>query len=387
MGRRDKIDMLKTSLCLAIAIGSLLVASACGGHETAAAEGKPADAHLGAKLANIPTALVESVPVYENELSASAVLELNQNRQSHVVLPLPGRIQKVLVSLGDSVRQGQALVTIESPDADVAESAYLQATATISQSQAAVLKAQADLQRATDLFEHGAIPKKDVLNAEHQVVQTTSGVQTAEALREQALRKLRMLGLSPGTFGQHVSVQAPVAGKVLSLGVVAGEFRNDINATLMTIADLSTLWMTTNIPEAYIRFCRLGGAMQIELTAFPGEKFSGRVTQIGDTVDPQMRTVKVRAELANPRGKFLPEMYGQVKYLDGQHMAPVVNSASLVQFGGKSYVFIEETPDKFVRREVTAGRRMGDRLIILSGVKPGDRIATEGAIYLREMTQ
>jgi cobalt-zinc-cadmium efflux system membrane fusion protein len=68
-------------------------------------------------------------------------------------------------------------------------------------------------------------------------------------------------------------------------------------------------------------------------------------------------------------------------------MAPVVNSASLVQFGGKSYVFIEESPGKFVRREVTTGRRFGEKLIIMAGLNSGDRIATEGAIYLREMTQ
>jgi cobalt-zinc-cadmium efflux system membrane fusion protein len=155
----------------------------------------------------------------------------------------------------------------------------------------------------------------------------------------------------------------------------------------MTIADLSTLWVTTNIPEAYIRHCRIGGGVQVELTAFPGETFTGRVTQIADTLDPQMRTVKVRAELNNPQGRFLPEMYGQVHYLDGQHLAPVVNSASVVQFDGKSYVFIEQSPGTFARREVIAGRRFGEKLIIMSGLKSGDRIATEGAIYLREMTQ
>ena len=366
----------------------------CGGKENAAASSgepvpasKKASGHVAAKLANIPVAPVEAIKVWANDVAAPGYLEVNQNRLSHVVLPLPGRIVEVMVKLGDAVKQGQPLVSIESPDADAAESAYLQATATISQSQAAVLKVQADLQRVTDLFEHNAIAKKEVLNAQNQLVQATTAEQMSEAVREQALRKLRMLGLNPGTFGQRVMVNAPVAGKVLSLGVVAGEFRNDINASLMTIADLSTLWVTTNIPETYIRLCKLGGAVQVELAAFPGETYTGRVTQIADTLDAQMRTVKVRAELANPAGRFLPEMYGQVRYLDGQHIAPVVNPTSLVQFEGKSFVFVEQAPGKFVRREVTAGRRVGEKLIILSGVVAGDRIATEGALYLREMTQ
>ena len=137
---------------------------------------------------------------------------------------------------------------------------------------------------------------------------------------------------------------------------------------------------------AYLK--RVSSAVKVELAAFPGEAFNGLVTQISDTLDSQMRTVKVRAELSNPAGKFLPEMYGQVRYLDGQHLAPVVNSGSLVQFGGKSYVFVEEAAGKFARREVTAGRRLDEtRVVILSGVAKGDRIATEGAIYLREMTQ
>ncbi len=125
----------------------------------------------------------------------------------------------------------------------------------------------------------------------------------------------------------------------------------------MTISDLSLLWAITNIPEAYIRFCRIGGEVQVELAAFPEKTLRGRVTQIADTLDAQMRIVKVRAELSNPAGRFLPEMYGQVRYLDGQHLAPVVNAESLVQFGGKSYVFIEEKPGKFMRREVQVRRR------------------------------
>ncbi len=90
-------------------------------------------------------------------------------------------------------------MAIESREADAAESADLQATTAISETQSSVLKAQADLQRMTDLFEHDAIAKKEVLNAQHQVAQTTSAVQSAEAVREQALRKLKIPGLQLGT--------------------------------------------------------------------------------------------------------------------------------------------------------------------------------------------
>src|SRR5205814_10076338 len=136
----------------------------------------------------------------------------------------------------------------------------------------------------------------------------------AAAARRKAVRRVRMFGLEPGAFGQKVMVRAPSSGRILAINVVAGEFRNDLNTPLMTVADLSTLWASSDVPEAYIRFCRVGGTVQIELIAFPAEHFTGRVAHIADTLDPQTRTVKVRAELNNSSGRFRPEMYGRIRY-------------------------------------------------------------------------
>jgi cobalt-zinc-cadmium efflux system membrane fusion protein len=136
--------------------------------------------------------------------------------------------------------------------------------------------------------------KKEVLNKQNALAQAKGSLAQAEAARKQGVRKLKLLGLEPDTFGQKVLIRAPTAGKILTIKVVAGEFRNDTTAPLMTVADLSTLWASSDVPEAYIRFCRIGGAVRVELIAFPGEGFTGRVTHIADTLDPQTRTVKVR---------------------------------------------------------------------------------------------
>jgi cobalt-zinc-cadmium efflux system membrane fusion protein len=334
------------------------------------------------KLRQIRVEPIQSLEVPTDEVTAPGSLEVDPSRLSHAMPPLPGRVTGVMAKLGDSVEKGQALVAIESQDAEAAESSYLQSESSCTQARSGMVKAQADFDRASDLFEHDAIAKKEVINAENALAQAKAALAQAEASREQAVRRLKIFGLEPGAFGQKVLVRAPISGKILTINVVAGEFRNDTNAPLMTVADLSTLWASSDVPEAYIRFCRVGGAVQIELIAFPGERFAGRVAHISDTVDPQTRTVKVRAELNNSSGRFRPEMFGRIRYTEIRRLTPVLNERSVYHLGGKSVVFIEQAPGRFMQREVTLGRRVGDKLIIQSGLQPGDRVVVEGVIYL-----
>lgn len=264
------------------------------------------------KLAQIKTEAVETVPVPLSTVFAPGKVEANANRLSHVVLPIPGRINSVLVKIGDFVKQGQPVLSIESSDADAAVAAHQQAQATVTQAKSALAKAQRDFDRQKDLFEHGATPEKEVFNTQAITIQAQAAVEQTQATVEQTKRKLQLLGIGSNSYGQRVNVGAPIAGKVLELTVVTGEFRNDLSASLMTIADLSFVWVSSDVPETAIRLVKIGEGVRIELAAYPGETFRGRVTQIGDTVDPQTRTVKVRAEMANLEGRLKPEMFGSI---------------------------------------------------------------------------
>jgi len=133
-----------------------------------------------------------------------------------------------------------------------------------------------------------------------------------------------VLGLSPRDFKQQVTVRSPLSGKVLDLSVVTGEYRNDTSAPVMTIADLSTVWVSSQVPETYIRFIQPHEKVEISLVAYPDETFEGRVLQIADTVDPQTRTVKVHAELDNRNGRFRPEMFGSIHHIESTTRMPVV---------------------------------------------------------------
>jgi len=335
-------------------------------------------------LEQIHVATVQTADVPTAEVDAPGKIEVNPNRVSHVVLPVAGRVTSVLVKLGDALGEGQPLLTVQSSDADAAQSTALQAEAAVTQTKAAFTKAQADYERATDLYEHDAVAKKEVLDAQNNLAQATAAVAQANATHEQAKRRLTLLGLEPGDFQQQVIVHAPLAGKVLELSVVPGEFRNDTSASLLTIGDLSTVWVASDVPESYIRFIQVGERVEISLVAYPGETFDGQVMRVADTVDPQTRTVKVRAEMLNPQGRFRPGMFGRVHHIESTTSVPVLPAGAVIQRDAQSLVFVEQSPGRFQQTDVTIGKRLGDRIPVLTGLEAGVRVVVDGAMLLKE---
>jgi len=378
-------------------ICTLLVLAACGRKDeapvspapaTAAAEERAPDGSVtipdnSPKLKEIQLAEVKTASVPFDEVTSPGKIEANPNLMSRVALPLAGRVSAVMVKLGDSVQRGDALLTLESPDADAGVGAYLQGQAAITQAKANLNKAQADYDRANDLFEHNAVARKDVLTAENALAQAKAALEQSQAALEQSDRKLRLLGLKPGAFGQKVTVSAPISGKVLDMSVAAGEYKNDTNTPVITIADLSTVWVSSDVPESSIRFIQVGEPIDVELTAYPGETFHGRVTRIADIVDPQTRTIKVRAVMDNSRAKLRPEMYATIRHTDSMKTLPVIPAGALLQGDGKTSVWLQTAPGRFQPVEVKTGDRSGNMLPVMSGLKAGDHIVVDGAMLLR----
>ena len=326
---------------------------------------------------------VHSVTVPADEITAPAKIEVNPNRMGHAMLPAPGRIVRVMVKLGDSVGQGQPVVAIESSVVAEAESGHIQSDASVRQAELAVAKAEADLARETDLFEHQAIAQKEVLAAQTTAELAKASLEQARSAREQARRRLELLGLKVGQFQQQIVVTAPISGKVLEVSVVAGEYRNEINTPLVTIADLSRVWATSEVPESKIRYCKVGGTADLELIAYPNETFRARVTRIADTVGSETRTIKVSAEIENIGGRLRPEMFGQLRYADGLTPSPWVPDSAVVRIGDKALVFLEQGPGRFISSPVELGKRQDGGFSIAKGLKTGDRVVTQGSVYLK----
>lgn len=334
------------------------------------------------QLAQIRTERVVPSLVPVGNVSAPGKVEANANRLSHVVLPVTGRVSTVLVKIGDFVRQGQPLMTVESADIDAAVSAFQQSQAAVTQAKSALAKARMDHDREKDLFDHGAVPMKEVFNAEAVMVQAQASVEQAHASVEQARRRLQILGVGTDSFGQRLTVNAPISGKVLEMSVVNGEFRNDLSAPVMTIADLSSIWVTSDVPETAIRLIKVGEPVKIDLAAYPGQTFRGRVTLIGDIVDPQSRTVKVRAEMPNPEGRLKPEMFGNMQLAEQTEPRPTVPAAAIIAKDGKNLVWRESGKGVFEKVVITTGAQVGDRIAVLDGLKGDDRVVVDGVMLL-----
>ncbi len=400
--------MRSSTVVLGLACSALWLTVACersGGSSSSATAGQaPAaaasDAMGGTNVVAVPpdspqfkqlrVEAVRARNVVADEVVAPGRIGVNPNRVSRVLPPVQGHVLEVMAKLGDSVDQGQPLVSLDSPDADAAIAACFQAEATERQTKFALQKADLDLRRAKELFTFQGIAEKDLLQAQNDQASATSNYEIAQAVRDQTRRKLELLGLRPGEFHQPTVVRAPISGKVLEVNVTRGEFRGAVashsdttTAPLMTIADLSTVWMFSDVPEPYIRFIRVGEPVEITLVAFPGEVLRGHVARIADMLDPQTRTLRLHVELPNPGGRFRPEMFGSIRHAGAVRSLPVVPLAAVVQEYGVTVVFVELTPGRFERRQITLGPRSGDVVAALTGLKVDERVVVAGAMLLK----
>jgi cobalt-zinc-cadmium efflux system membrane fusion protein len=299
------------------------------------------------------------------------------------MMPIAGRVREVLVKLGDTVAEGQALLMVESPEVSAAVSAYRQAQSNVTMAEANVRKAKTDLERFQDLFEGRAVARKDVLTAENALVQAQTSLEQAQTVVEENRRRVEILGLKPGDFGQRFAVRAPIGGKVLELTVAPGEYRSDTGTPLMTVADLSTVWVASDVPESSIRLITVGERIEIRLNAFPNEVFHARVMRIADTVDPQTRSIRVRAEIENREGRLRPEMFGRMRHEETFAEKVVVPAAAVIEDEGRALVYVERARGEFEEVAIGTGRPNDGIVPVLQGLKAGDRVVVDGVMLLR----
>ncbi len=334
------------------------------------------------KLRQIGIVAVETCEAPEDTVTAPGKVEVNPNRVSRVLMPVPGRVRTVAVKLGDAVAEGQVVLTVESQEANAAVAAYSQAEARLRQARSAQAKIEKDLARARTLFEHRAAAQKEVTAAENDLVQAQAEVQSGEAEVAEARDRLEVLGLRPGVGTREVAVRAPISGKVLDIAVAPGEYRTDTSASLMTVADLNSVWITSNVPEESIRLIEVNEPVDIVLVAYPNETFHGRVTRISDALDPETRTVKVHVEMANPQGRFRPEMFGRISHSHGFRRLPAVPVGAVVLNGQGAFVYRERSRGVFEKVRVRPEGLRNGLYPIAEGLTPGDRVVADGALLL-----
>lgn len=307
----------------------------------------------------------------QTPLEAPAVLEADPSKVANILPPLSGRISALNVHLGDAVKAGQPLLTIDSSE-------LAQARSDLQHARQQLRLTQKAYERTRDLAQHGIAAQKDLEQAE-------SDYEGAQSELERATVVFRTLGVSPESTdsARQLTVRAPVTGRVAMLNAVAGTFANDNNAPLMTISDVSTIWFTGSVQEKDLAAVKPGEPVTATVQSFAGETFSGTVAFIADQLDPDTRTIKVRVVYENRDGRLKPGMFAKLRFLGEPHAAVVVPTTALVQNESRTQVFVEVAPWKFEPRLVTAGATQGELTEVTTGLKAGERVVTKQGVLLQ----
>jgi membrane fusion protein, heavy metal efflux system len=308
----------------------------------------------------------------QRTLVLPAVVEADPSRLVKVLPPLAGRITQLKVQLGERVKEGQALAVLDSPDLGTAFADHERATVVLD-------LARKNRDRLRNLSKIGGAAVKELQQAETDYV-------TADVEHHRADARLKQIGVNPETSEpmRTVTITAPIAGSVIEVDVGAGAFWNDPNASLLTVADLSSIWVTANVPEKDTALVAKGQPVEVVFGAYPNEVFKGEVLFVSDVLDPDSRRTKVRIAFPNPEVRLKPNMFANVSFLTAPQMVATVPSTALVMKNEGDRVFVEVAPWTFVPRPVEVNYQQGNSAIIKSGLAAGERAVVKGGVLLND---
>lgn len=317
---------------------------------------------------------LEAAPAEERGavVTAPGVVESDPARTVNVLPPGGGRVREVKVGLGDRVQRGQVLATIDSPDLAQAYSDNDKAAA------AEALTAKA-LSYQQEQFKFGAASQHDLESARSDESQAL-----AEYTRSQ--EHLRAMGADAAARGEArlLTVRAPAAGSITALAIAPGATINDDTQSIMTLADLSVVWVTALIAERDLPQVAPRQDAEIVVDAFPGRILHGKVLFVADVLESDSRRDKTRIALPNPDIALKPNMFATVTLRAPAVRRVVLPSSALLMNNDRTSVFVAVAPWTFVRRSVQPLLEEGTEVTIESGVAPGEQVVVRGGILLND---
>lgn len=319
------------------------------------------------QLSYLQIKAVESYPEPLVE-ALNARIAYDDNHTARVYSPVAGRVLKINVEAGQPVKKGDTLLQLDAPD-------FAAAAADDSKAKADLSRKQQTYERAKQLYEVKGLAQRDVEAAEADLHQAE-----AEALRAKA----RYNNLSGKSGDSQFSLKAPLSGIISERQVSTGsEVRPDAANPLFVITDPQHLWVLIDLPERQLGKVKVGQPVFIEVDAYPEDIFYGRVTVVGETLDPLTRRVQVRCYVNNPQHKLKPEMYARVTPdVDSEARLPRIPNSALFTQGVSSYVFVELSPGVLQRRKVELALQDHDYAYVKQGLNAHDRVVTTGALLL-----
>jgi cobalt-zinc-cadmium efflux system membrane fusion protein len=328
----------------------------------------PEGSALRKRLSVIPAPMQALSP----ELYLPAVVESEPSRTAAVLAALGGRVLELKVALGDRVVRGQSLALIDSPD-------LAQAFDDNDKAADAFRLSEKILARQQEQSKIGTASEQDLDQAKSNAAQTE-----AEYVRTQA--HLKTLGVSADAKPSNrlLTVTAPVSGSITALSVTPGTMINDPTQSIMTIADLSTIWVTAMVPEKDVAAVSKNQDAEVRLVAYPERVLHGKVLFVSDVIDPDSRRNKLRIAFANSDYALKPNMFATVTLRGAQRSRIVLPSSALLMNNDRTSVFVAVAPWTFERRPVDPELEEGTSVTIRSGLNAGDQVVVKGGILLND---
>jgi cobalt-zinc-cadmium efflux system membrane fusion protein len=305
-------------------------------------------------------------------LKAYGKIQFNEDHTGVVLAPLPGLVSRLSVKVGDGVRKSDPLFMVSSREITAAVGDYIDSRKDLELSEKTFAMTK-------DLYENHAAAAIALRQAENDQAKARGRV-------ARTMSALKALGvdLQGEDITSLVPVRSPLNGTVIERKVTEGQFVTGDGTALVTIADLSTVWMVADLFERDLPKVCVGQKAEVTTIAYPGDPFAGRVERISDVVDPTTRTVKVRVVVPNTNGRLKPEMFASaLLFMKEAEPALTIPAHAAFIEGGRNYVYAETAPGRFQRRRVSVLPAPEGRLRVVEGLGSADRIASEDVMLLR----
>ena len=305
-------------------------------------------------------------------LSVPGRMTWDEDHTARVYAPYAGRIERVRVAVGQSVKRGTAL-------ADVSSSDIGQAQADLHKALADEGVARAAAERARELAGAGVIARKDLQQAEADLARNGAEIGRTRA-------RLAQYGVAANAVTQSLTLTAPLDGIVVERNInTKAEVRSDLQGQpLFTVSNTGTLWATLDVDETELAAFKSGQVVELRAAAWPELLFPATITSISESVDANSRTVKVRARVPNIERRLKAEMFVTAS-VSRPSTLPTVPADAVLLKGDKLYVFVQSAPGQFERREVRARSGGPQTWLVTQGVTAGDKVVVGGALFLDQL--
>jgi membrane fusion protein, heavy metal efflux system len=330
---------------------------------------------------------------------APARISFNTEAMAHVGTPLRGRVIDLKARKGDDVKKGDALILVESPELGEAQSDFLQKSAALASARPVVEFAKSAYERAKTLYEGTkGIPLTELQKREAESVAAQGSLQAAEAALTAAGNKLRLFGMDQNALEElqrtkqiqpRFAITAPIAGRVIEREVTLGELVSSEKDSLLILADISTLWVLADVPEARIAEIAIGAPVRVKLAAANAGAIEGKISLIDTALDPHSRSARVRIEIENKYGLIRPGMFAQVEgaVASAEANEPVLaipeEAMQTVEGSAAVFVPVEDEENTFAKRALVVGKPVGGMLPVFSGLKEGEPVVVKGSFLLK----